>query len=166
MLVPQSPTLCNPMHCGSLVHWILQARILEWVAIPFSRGSSWPRDRTWVSYIAGRFFIIWTTGKSGYSRGTGVSLWGLGIHPNWSNDLLLTLELLVLSVIAQVNPQTTITSAFFSSLCNPVCERLQAPKEPKAGLPPFHFLFTSSLFYKCLPLWSIAENTKTDQIVT
>ena len=53
------PTLCDPMDCsppGSSVHGILQARILEWVTIPFSRGSSWPRYRTWVSYIAGRFF--------------------------------------------------------------------------------------------------------------
>ena len=41
---------------GSSVHGILQARILEWVAIPFSRDSSWPRDRTRVSCIAGRFF--------------------------------------------------------------------------------------------------------------
>ena len=41
------------------VHGILQARILEWVAISFSRGSSWPRDRPQVSHIAGRFFIIW-----------------------------------------------------------------------------------------------------------
>ena len=50
-------TLHNPMVCrppGSFVHRILQARILEWVAISFSRGSSWPRDRTWVSLIAGR----------------------------------------------------------------------------------------------------------------
>ena len=46
---------------GSCVHGILQARILEWVAIPFSRGSSWPRDQTWVSSIAGRFFTIWAT---------------------------------------------------------------------------------------------------------
>ena len=38
---------------------ILQARILEWVAIPFSKGSSWPRDQTWVSCIAGRFFTVW-----------------------------------------------------------------------------------------------------------
>ena len=55
------PTLCNPMDCsppGSPVHGILQARILEWVAISFSRGSSQPRDRTPVSYIAGRFFTI------------------------------------------------------------------------------------------------------------
>ena len=43
---------------GSSVHGILQARILEWVAIPFSRGSSQPRDQTWVSCIAGRFFTV------------------------------------------------------------------------------------------------------------
>ena len=56
--------LCDPMDCsppGSPVHGILQARILEWVTIPFSRGSSWPRDQTWVSCIAGRFFTIWAT---------------------------------------------------------------------------------------------------------
>ena len=48
------PTLCNPMDCsppGSSVHWILQARILEWVAMPSSRESSQIRDRTHVSYI-------------------------------------------------------------------------------------------------------------------
>ena len=43
---------------GSSVHGTLQARILECVAIPFSRGSSWPRDRTWVCCIAGRFFSL------------------------------------------------------------------------------------------------------------
>ena len=54
------PTLCNPTDGsfpGSSVHAILPARILEWVAIPFSRGSSQLRDWTWVSCIAGRFFI-------------------------------------------------------------------------------------------------------------
>ena len=45
----------------TVVHGILQARILEWVAFPFSRGSSHPRDRTQVSHIAGRFFISWAT---------------------------------------------------------------------------------------------------------
>ena len=58
--------LCNPTDCsppGSSVHGILQARILEWVAIPFSRGSSWPRGWTKVSHTAGRFFTIWTTSK-------------------------------------------------------------------------------------------------------
>ena len=56
--------LCNPMdYClpGCSVHGILQAGILEWVAIPFSRGSSQPRDQTQVFCIAGRFFIIWAT---------------------------------------------------------------------------------------------------------
>ena len=47
-------TLCNPMNCT--VHGILQARILEWVAFSFSRGSSQPRDQTQVSCITGRFF--------------------------------------------------------------------------------------------------------------
>ena len=55
------PTLCDPMDCsppGSSIHGILQARILEWVAISFSRGSSRPRDRTQVSRIAGRHFYL------------------------------------------------------------------------------------------------------------
>ena len=62
-------TLCDPMDCslpGSSVHGILQARILEWVAIPFSRGSSGPRDWTWVSCIAGRFFTIWAMREALY----------------------------------------------------------------------------------------------------
>ena len=46
---------------GSSVHGIFQARILEWVAISFSRRSSRPRDWTWVSRIAGRHFTIWAT---------------------------------------------------------------------------------------------------------
>ena len=55
VLVTQScPTLCNSINCsppGSSVHGIFQARILEWVAISFSRGSSQPRDQIWVSCI-------------------------------------------------------------------------------------------------------------------
>ena len=57
-------TLCHPMDCSppdSSVHGILQARILECFAIPFSRRSSRPRDWTQASLIAGRFFTIWTT---------------------------------------------------------------------------------------------------------
>ena len=57
-------TLCDPMNHslpGSYVHGILQARILEWVANPFSRRASWPGDWTQVSCIAGRFFTIWAT---------------------------------------------------------------------------------------------------------
>ena len=51
------PTLCDPM--DYTVHGILQARILEWIDFPFSRGSSKPRDQTQVSLIAGRFFTSW-----------------------------------------------------------------------------------------------------------
>ena len=62
VLVAQScPTLYEPNDCsppGSSLHGILQARLLEWVAIPFSRGSSRPRDQSQVYHIAGRFFII------------------------------------------------------------------------------------------------------------
>ena len=62
-LVTQSClTLCDPMDCsppGSSVHGILQARILEWVAISFSRGSSQLSDQTQVSHIAGGFFTSW-----------------------------------------------------------------------------------------------------------
>ena len=57
-------TLCDPVDCcppGSPANGILWARILEWVAMTSSRGSSWPRDRIRVSSIAGRFFTIWAT---------------------------------------------------------------------------------------------------------
>ena len=57
-------TLCDPMDCrlsGSSVHGIFQARVLEWIAISFSRGSSRPRNQTWVSCIAGRRFTDWAT---------------------------------------------------------------------------------------------------------
>ena len=60
-------TLCDPTDYslpGFSVHGILQARIPEWIVIPFSRGSSQPRDRTQVSCIAGRFFTVWATGKT------------------------------------------------------------------------------------------------------
>ena len=56
------PTLCNSMDC--IVHGILQARILEWVAFPFSKGSSQPRYWTQVSHIAGRFFTSWANRKA------------------------------------------------------------------------------------------------------
>ena len=65
VLVAQShPTLCNLMDCrssGSSAHEILRAKIVEWVAMPFSRGSSWLRDQTQVSQIAGWFFTVWAT---------------------------------------------------------------------------------------------------------
>ena len=72
VLVTQSCwTLYDPMDCSPLVfsvHGILQAKILEWVAISFSRGSFQLRDQTNVSCIAGRFFTIWATRKTPHTR--------------------------------------------------------------------------------------------------
>ena len=73
-------TLCDPMDCGqpgSPVHETSQTRILEWVAFPFSRGSSWPKDWTWVSSIVGRFFTIWATRESPQE------LYRLTFFPQW-----------------------------------------------------------------------------------
>ena len=71
LLVAQScPTLCDPVDCswpGSPVHRILQARVLQWAAVP--RASSWLRDQSWVSCIAGRFFTFWATSKVHWTVG-------------------------------------------------------------------------------------------------
>ena len=74
---------CSPP--GSSVHWILQARILEWVAISFSRGSSWPRDWTQDSWIAGRFFTIRATGKSQSHSVVSHSLWPHELYSPWNS---------------------------------------------------------------------------------
>ena len=63
-LLQSCPTLCDAMDCslpGFFVHGIFQARILEWVDMPSSRGSFWPRDQTRASCVAGRFFTHWAT---------------------------------------------------------------------------------------------------------
>ena len=65
------PTLWPPWN---IVHGILQARILGWVASPFSRGSSQPRDQTQVSHTAGRFFTSWATREAPSSLGFSFSL--------------------------------------------------------------------------------------------
>ena len=78
---------CSPP--GSSVHGILQARILEWVAISFSRGSSQPRDRTQVSHTAGRLFTVWATGKANY-RWTGIKTqWSRWAQINIMNSSIL-----------------------------------------------------------------------------
>ena len=63
MVAQSSLTLCNLMDCSPpvSVQGVLQARILQWVAIPFSRRSSQPRDQTHVSYIEGRFSTVLAT---------------------------------------------------------------------------------------------------------
>ena len=61
-VIQSCPALCDPV--DYTVHGILQARILEWVAFPFAKESSQPRDWTQVSGIAGRFFTSWATRKA------------------------------------------------------------------------------------------------------
>ena len=65
--------LCNSINYrvpGSSIRGIFQARVLEWVAIAFSRGSSWPRDQTQVSCIAGRCFTLWVTREAFWLKTT------------------------------------------------------------------------------------------------
>ena len=87
-------TLCDPMDCslsGSSAHGIFQARALEWIAILFSRGSSRPRDRTWVSRIGGRCFNLWATRDAAWlmpvSEGARWSHWPLTIIKAYVNQL-------------------------------------------------------------------------------
>ena len=71
-------TLCDPKDCSLpsfSVHRIFQARVLDRVAISFSRGSSRPRDRTWVSRIEGRHFTIWATWEAERQRIDASELW-------------------------------------------------------------------------------------------
>ena len=73
-------TLCDLMGCslpGCSVHGILQASILDWVASPFSRGSSQPRGRTRVSHISVRFFNVWATREAHRVNVSAVITWVL-----------------------------------------------------------------------------------------
>ena len=83
------PMDCNPQ--GSSVHGILQARILEWVAISSSRGSSQPRDRTQVSCIVGGFFAIWATREAQTSSGHLLSIITVDV---FKDDLFLFIQTL------------------------------------------------------------------------
>ena len=80
-------TLCNPVDCsppGSSVRGILQTRMLEWVAILFSRASSRSRDWTQISCIAGRFFTVWAT-REAQRVAAKWFCWHLnpGLHPHY-----------------------------------------------------------------------------------
>ena len=77
------PTLCNSMDCSppdSSVHWILQAKILEWVAIPFSKESSQPRDRTYISCTVSRFFTISAPRKTTHRKQSSKIWAALWVH--------------------------------------------------------------------------------------
>ena len=93
------PTLCNPMHCslpGSSVHGTFQARVLEWVAISFSRVSSRPRDWTRVSCIAGNALT--------------------SVHNYWENDSFNYTDLCQQSDVSAFNMLSSLVTAFFPGL--------------------------------------------------
>ena len=77
------PTLCDPMDCslpGSSVHEILQARILKWVAISFSKGSSRLKDWSQVSCVAGSLFTDWATREDPSLWGAAFKMMPPGVH--------------------------------------------------------------------------------------
>ena len=101
LVVQLCPTVCDPIDCslpGSSVHGILQARILEWIAIPFSKASSHLRDWTWVSYIAGRFFTIELLWKPSLNPVLHKNIfWNMWLNVTLQcNDLYLILMYLIL----------------------------------------------------------------------
>ena len=107
--------LCDPMDCSpqvSSVHRILQARILEWVAISSSRQSSWPRDRTSVSWIAGRFFTNWATREA---------QWLTYIEQVWKGS---GKHLVSLSWIPSL---TSAVTMLISQLCPTLCNPMNQP---------------------------------------
>ena len=93
-------TLCKPMDCGlpgSSVHVIIQARILEWVAISFSRGPSWPRNQIQVSCIAGRFSNDWAMRETQIDN----SYWLVHSHIALKNTGVGSLSLLLWIFLTQ-----------------------------------------------------------------
>ena len=75
---------CSPPGC--FIHEVFQARVLQWVAISFPRGSSWPRDQTQVSCLAGRCFIIWATSDLAMTNLDSILInrdntWWTKVHP-------------------------------------------------------------------------------------
>ena len=119
MLIAQSYlTVCDHMDCsppGSFVHGISQAKILEWVAISFSRGSSWPRDQTCVFCIAGGFFITEVPRKP-FENHFVIKNWNFGknyiLHPHWFTNVTHILLLIISSV------EQYITREWMIHTCN------------------------------------------------
>ena len=160
-LAQSCPSLCHPMDCGlpgSSIHGVLQASVLEWVAIAFSRGSSWPRDWTQVSHIAGKRFTLWAnretrkkkikTNNSEYEEvaagGTWGSillgtLWGTTLDncrhfPTnaWRNWAICTLPLILIGwgpPVGRVSPQPFQFALHLSWTSPMVPERTFGPRE-------------------------------------
>ena len=122
-------TLCNPMDChlpGSSIHGILQARILEWVAIPSSRGFSQPGDWIQVSCIAGRLFTIWEWVAIPFSRWpsqprdqTQVSFIGVRLFTIWTtSEAHIALISFFYMWLSSFSNTTHWRDCFFSIICS------------------------------------------------
>ena len=104
------PTLCDPVDCnllGFCVHGILQARILEWIATSFSRGSSRPRDRTRVSRVGGRRFNLWAIREA---LGTWTDSFFFWTWEKWSRKIWIShvsFLIFFLSVLPYLQPIST-----------------------------------------------------------
>ena len=100
------PTLCDPMDCslpGFSIHRFSQARIMEWVAISFSRGSSWPRDWTPVSCIIGRLLTLWATREVLiYIKLTNKNFIYL-IYTTWCFDMLIHSEIIAMTKLINIS---------------------------------------------------------------
>ena len=109
---------CDPMDCslpGSSVHGILQARVLEWVAILFSKRSSWLRDWTWLSCIASRVFTVWAT-REGAPLPTPWDLRSQG-QPREQQQIIVDLERIIIYSRSLMNQyaQGTLSWIFWST---------------------------------------------------
>ena len=160
---------CSPP--GSSVYGILQARILEWVAIPFSRGSYWPRDRTQVSCIAGRFFTVWATREVQYicinqffssCSSFSVNISVLMLKPPWFFFLLVLFTIFSSSKYPLLLKVSLLPLHYLLQLYPPMLQQLtKASKYPDlyfwlmAPWSPSYMSLKSMLSHPCLRIiWS------------
>ena len=107
------PTLSKPM--GYRAHGILQTRILEWVAFPFSRGSSWPKDWTQVSHIAGKPDVSNIRGKP---KNTGVGSLSLPDPGIKSGSPVLQVDALTTELWGKPKGRNRLLKSYYSGLCS------------------------------------------------
>ena len=134
------PILCDPVGRsppGFSIHGIFQARVLEWVAISFSRRSSRPRDWTWVSCIAGRRFTLWATREAGGPKDPSKSMCSrssafqnLRLSWGWGRMHLWLLGVLPWNTQARSWEEGTVPSSSFSHQQEPLP---QIKTRPSAG---------------------------------
>ena len=126
--------LCDPLYCrpsDTSVHGISHARTLEWVAIYFSRASSQPRDWTYISHIAGRFFTIWDAGYHFHDE-----VFRLSTPLNTQQDPQKHLQA-CLSLVLLVNSLLSLKTDTFMMVWTMVCKLLDIEFQPPPVPSPF-----------------------------